>query len=78
MNNNKPKPDDRSDNVDKIQFNIDKTIQNYNLAEEFIAKTDDERMKKELEEKNERRLDALSGMRDEIRDEASAKKNQYK
>lgn len=76
--NNKPKPDDRRDNVDKIQFNIDKTIQNYNLAEDVIEKTDDENMKKELEEKNERRLDALSGMRDEIKDEATAKKNNYK
>ena len=26
------KPDDRTDNVDKIQYNIDKTIQNCNLA----------------------------------------------
>ena len=75
---NKPKPDDRRDNVDKIQFNIDKTIQNYNLAEEFIAKTDDENMKHELEKKNERRIDAISGMRDEIRDEANAKENHYK
>ena len=76
--NNKPKPDDRRDNVDRIQFNIDKTIQNYNLAEETIEKTDDEKMKEVLEEKNERRLDALSGMREEIKDEATAKKNNYK
>lgn len=76
--NNKPKPDDRRDNVDKIQFNIDKTIQNYNLAEEAIEKTDDEKTKKELEEKNERRLDSLSGKRNEIKDEAEAKKNNYK
>ena len=75
---NRPKPDDRRDNVDKIQFNIDNTIKNYNLAEEMIAKTDDEKMKKELQEKNERREDALSGMREEIRDEAIAKKNNYK
>ncbi|WP_244969310.1 hypothetical protein [Tissierella praeacuta] len=33
--NNKPKPDDRRDNVEKIQFNIDNTIKNYNLAEEI-------------------------------------------
>lgn len=76
--NNKPKPDDRRDNVDKIQFSIDKTIQNYNLAEEAIEKTDDEKMKKQLEEKNERRLDSLSGKREEIKDEAEAKKNNYK
>jgi small acid-soluble spore protein (thioredoxin-like protein) len=75
---NKPKPDDRRDNVDKIQHNINKTIQNYELAEEMIDKTDDEKMKKTLEEKNERRLDALDGMRKEIRDEALDKKNGYK
>lgn len=47
------------------------------LADEMIAKTDDEKMKQELREKNERREDALAGMREEIRDEALAKKNGY-
>lgn len=75
---NKPKPDDRTDNVDKIQFNIDNTIKNYNLAEEMIEKTDDEKMKKELIEKNKRREESLSNMRSEIRDEAIDKKNGYK
>jgi len=73
----KPNPDDRRDNVDKIQFNIDKTIQNYELAEEMIAKTDDEKTKKELMEKNKRRLDSLKSMRQEIRDEAIAKEKGY-
>lgn len=71
----KNKPDDRRDNVDRIQFNIDKTIQNTELAEEMIAKTDDEKMKKTLEEKNERRRDALESMRSEIKDEAEAATN---
>ena len=39
---NKPKPDDRRDNVDKIQDNIDNTIKNYRLAEDMISLTDDE------------------------------------
>ncbi|WP_315115302.1 small acid-soluble spore protein Tlp [uncultured Clostridium sp.] len=73
----KNKPDDRRDNVEKIQYNIDKTIQNYNLAEEMIEKTDDEKTKNSLEEKNERRLDALSGMRAEIKDEAVDKQRGY-
>ncbi|MCS4527089.1 small acid-soluble spore protein Tlp [Clostridium botulinum] len=34
----KNKPDDRRDNVDKIQYNITKTIQNCELADEMIAK----------------------------------------
>jgi len=75
---NKPKPDDRRDNVDKIQFNIDNTIKNYELAEELIAKTDDENLKKELKEKNKRRLESLKGMRQEIKDEAKDKEEGYK
>lgn len=74
----KSKPDDRRDNVEKIQYNIDKTIQNYNLAEEMIAKTDDVNTKSSLEEKNERRLEALDGMRSEIKDEALDKERGYK
>ena len=76
--NNKPKPDDRSDNVEKIEFNIGKTIQNMELADEMIHKTDDERMKRALQEKNKRREEALTGMREEIRDEAKDKKNGYR
>lgn len=74
---NGPKPDDRRDNVDRIEFNIGQTIKNMELADEVIAKTDDEKMKKDLQEKNERREDALSGMRKEIRDEALDKRNGY-
>lgn len=66
----KKKPDDRSDNVDKIQHNIDFTIHNMELADEMIAKTSDEKMKKELTQKNDRREQALNGLRHEIRDEA--------
>jgi len=71
---NQPKPDDRRDNVDRIEFNIGQTIKNMNLADEMIEKTDDEKMKRELREKNERREDALVGMREEIRDEALDKR----
>lgn len=74
---NRTKPDDRSDNVERIQENINHTIQNIEAAEEMIAKTDDEKMKKELEEKNDRRRDALQGMKREIRDEALDKRNGY-
>ncbi len=67
---NKPKPDDRRDNVNKIQENIDNTIINYRLAQDMIALTDDEKTKKDLEEKNKRRLESLEGMKEEIKDEA--------
>jgi small acid-soluble spore protein (thioredoxin-like protein) len=72
------KPDDRRDNVDRIQYNIDKTIQNCELADEMIAETDDGNMKQTLEEKNKRRESALSNMREEIKDEAVDKRNGYK
>ena len=39
----KPNPDDRSDNVEKIQKNIDRTILNIELAEDMISNTSDEK-----------------------------------
>ncbi len=71
----KPKPDDRSDNVDRIQFNINHTIRNMEAAEDMLSKVDDPTQRRELEEKNERRRDALQGMREEIRDEAQEQEN---
>ncbi len=67
--NNKPKPDNRADNAERIQENINHTIQNMEAADEMIAETPDMKMKKTLEEKNERRRAALGGMRNEMRDE---------
>ena len=74
MNN---KPDDRRDNVERIQRNIDMTIKNMELADELIEKTDDEKMKKDLDEKNKRRARAREGMRFEIADEAAAREYDY-
>lgn len=75
---NKPKPDDRRDNVDKIQFNIDNTIQNYREAQQVIRGTENEQMKQDLIAKNERRLESLEGMKEEIKDEAIDKEKGYK
>ncbi|MDD4803006.1 MAG: small acid-soluble spore protein Tlp [Syntrophomonas sp.] len=74
----KHNPDDRRDNVDKIQFSIDHTIQNMEAAEEMMALTDDPQQKKSLKKKNKRRNDALKGMRNEIRDEATDKHHKNK
>ncbi|MGI6734522.1 MAG: small acid-soluble spore protein Tlp [Anaerovoracaceae bacterium] len=76
-NNTRPNPDDRRDNVERIEYNIGKTIQNMKRAEDMIQITDDEKTKQDLIEKNERRRDALKGMREEIREEAIARKNNY-
>lgn len=74
----KNKPDDRRDNVDRIEENIGHTIQNIEKAEEMIQITDDQKTKETLMEKNKRREEALNGMREEIRDEAIDKENGYK
>jgi len=69
----KANPDDRKDNVERIQKNIDMTIHNMELADEMIEKTDDPKTKEELHAKNERREQALKGLRHEIKDEADAR-----
>ena len=66
----KRNPDDRSDNVEKLQRNIDSTIENMRVAEETLNNTSDDKMREDLIEKNERRRDALKGLREEIKDEA--------
>jgi small acid-soluble spore protein (thioredoxin-like protein) len=75
---NKPKPDDRSDNVEKIQRNISNTIENIEAAHDMMGKVDDPKTKHDLLAKNERREEALEGMREEIRDEAKARERGYK
>ena len=71
-------PDDRRDNVEKIQRNINNTLHNTELADEMLAKTDDDKVKKALQDKNDRRKQALTGMKREIKDEAIDKENGYK
>jgi len=68
----KNKPDDRSNNVERIQENIDNVIENINLANEMIDKTDNQKAVRDLEERNQRREKALNGLRKEIKDEAIA------
>ena len=67
----KHNPDDRRDNVERIQFNIDHTIRNIELVEEMMAETDDPKTRQALKKKNERREDALDRASLEIADEAS-------
>jgi small acid-soluble spore protein (thioredoxin-like protein) len=69
-----PNPDDRKDNVGKIQQNIDMTLRNMESADEIIPKTSDPKAADALKGKNERRRQALKGMRKEIQDEAGHQK----
>lgn len=66
----KNKPDDRSNNVERIQNNIDNTIKNIHLANEVIAKSDCNEEIQNMKQRNERREIALEKMRSEIKDEA--------
>lgn len=69
------KPDDRSDNIERIQENIDNTMKNISLANEVIAKSDNPEEVENMKQRNERRQESLDAMRGEIKDEARANKN---
>ncbi|WP_160723458.1 small acid-soluble spore protein Tlp [Bacillus sp. USDA818B3_A] len=71
--NNKPNPDDRSDNVEKLQSMIHNTIENMEAAEESLAFTDSETQKEQIHAKNERRRESIESFRSEVKDEAKNK-----
>lgn len=65
---NKPKPDDRSDNVDKLQDMVQDTIQNIEESHETLEHSSGE-AREQIIEKNKRREETIDGMRQEIKDE---------
>ncbi|MBM7583894.1 small acid-soluble spore protein (thioredoxin-like protein) [Bacillus pakistanensis] len=70
MAENRPKPDDRSDNVEKLQSMVFHTIENMERAEESMAYTDSEEQLQSIQAKNERRRESIDAFRSEIKDEA--------
>jgi small acid-soluble spore protein (thioredoxin-like protein) len=71
--NNRPKPDNRSDNVQKLQEMVQNTIGNIEAAEEtMVFANGNERAA--IKAKNERREESIEGMREEIQDEAAARR----
>nr|WP_106784765.1 small acid-soluble spore protein Tlp [Lysinibacillus timonensis] len=66
---NKPNPDDRSDNVEKLQSMIQNTIENKREAEISMEFSGAEQQEK-IRAKNKRRDEAIQGFREEIKDEA--------
>ncbi len=64
-----PNPDNRADNAGRIHRNIEATRHNMELADEIIATTSDEKAKRDLQAKNERRAEAIPAMESEMRDE---------
>ncbi|KZZ82723.1 MULTISPECIES: small acid-soluble spore protein Tlp [Bacillaceae] len=72
----KSNPDDRSDNVEKLQDMVQNTIQNIEKSHDSLAMAN-EKDRREIEEKNKRREDSIAAMRTEIQDEAQARENGY-
>jgi small acid-soluble spore protein (thioredoxin-like protein) len=68
------KPDNRADNVEKLQEAVQNTIDNLEAAESYLNEFGDELNENDrqtLVEKNNRRRQSIEGMRNEIRDEAA-------
>ncbi|MEN8699818.1 small acid-soluble spore protein Tlp [Bacillus infantis] len=74
MAHNRPNPDDRSDNVEKLQSMIVHTIENMQEAEASMEFANEED-KKRIEAKNERRRDSLNAFRSEVKDEYRAQQD---
>src|SRR3954462_2016057 len=70
--NNQPNPDDRSDNVEKLQEMIVNTDDNIRKAEATMDNLSGDD-KAQVEAKNERRRESIEAMRSEIRDENGAR-----
>lgn len=68
MAHNRPKPDDRSDNVEKLQEMIHNTIENMEEAEATMELSN-EKDRANIAAKNERRRESIDAMRAEIKDE---------
>ncbi|MEF3310985.1 small acid-soluble spore protein Tlp [Paenibacillus sp. GYB004] len=69
------KPDDRSDNVEKLQNMKQNTIGNLEEAENYLAEHADEisaTEKQDIEQKNENRRASISGFQSEMEDEMNS------
>lgn len=73
MSRNKPNPDNRQDNVKKIQKIIQNTMHNKREAE-FAKEFSSPEEKQQIDEKNKRRERAIESLRHEIKDEVKALK----
>ncbi len=70
------KPDNRADNVEKLQNNVQNTLERLHESEEYLQEHAEEippREASDIRAKNDRRRDSIEGNREEIKDEARAK-----
>lgn len=73
-NDNKPNPDNRADNVEKLQEMVHNTIENVEQSHDAMQFATDEE-KENIEAKNARREESLEAMRVEIKDEYKNQQN---
>ncbi|MFP7466036.1 small acid-soluble spore protein Tlp [Bacillus safensis] len=69
-------PDDRSDNVEKLQDMIENTLDNIDESEAAMSLSTDAE-KQMIKQKNENRKMSIDAMRSEIKDEEAARKSGY-
>ncbi|AKC66155.1 small acid-soluble spore protein Tlp [Bacillus pumilus] len=69
-------PDDRSDNVEKLQDMIENTLENIDESEAAMGLSTEEE-KQMIKQKNENRRTSIDAMRSEIKDEEAARKSGY-
>ncbi|MED3725869.1 small acid-soluble spore protein Tlp [Priestia filamentosa] len=71
-----PNPDDRSDNVERLQEAINNTVENMCKAEDALEHASD-KDRADIEAKNHRREESLTAMRNEVKEEAADRENGY-
>ncbi|NGP44031.1 small acid-soluble spore protein Tlp [Bacillaceae bacterium SIJ1] len=72
----KPNPDNRADNVDKLQEIAANTSENIRETEERIMRSDHQGEQQNLKKKNEHRKESLEAVRNEIHDEVNHQQSQ--
>lgn len=60
-------PDNRAESQEILKTKINNTKHNYEVADEILDKTNDDRLRERLQEKNARRDKALSSLEEELR-----------
>lgn len=73
------KPDNRKDNVEKLQEIVQNTLENHRETEEYLEHHGDQlspEQRRELEENNRKREESIEGFREEIKDEARFQREQ--
>ncbi|WP_173916413.1 small acid-soluble spore protein Tlp [Halobacillus sp. Marseille-Q1614] len=69
MDQRKPNPDNRGDNVERLQEAVQNTIENIEATHENLEFAN-EKDRADIERKNRKREESIEAMRQEIKDEA--------